>query len=109
MTQTETYKALWSDCLDRLRLTITEEEFENILDDIEDEGIIDENQTDLLQSALEFTDMTAEEISAKLVEWYTTSSFDGLTGTGITWDETGAVSKAPMAVVIENGVYVGVK
>ena len=27
MTQTETYKALWSDCLDRLRLTITEEEF----------------------------------------------------------------------------------
>lgn len=54
-------------------------------------------------------DMSAEEISAKLVEWYTTSSFDGLTGTGITWDETGAVSKAPMAVVIENGVYVGVK
>ncbi|MBQ1931094.1 MAG: HlyC/CorC family transporter, partial [Lachnospiraceae bacterium] len=43
-------------------VTITEEEFENILDDIEDEGIIDENQTDLLQSALEFTDMTAEEI-----------------------------------------------
>ncbi len=43
-------------------VTITEEEFENILDTVEDEGIIDENQTDLLQSALEFTDMTAEEI-----------------------------------------------
>ncbi len=43
-------------------VTITEEEFENILDTVEDEGIIDETQTDLLQSALEFTDMTAEEI-----------------------------------------------
>ncbi|MBQ8604699.1 MAG: HlyC/CorC family transporter [Oscillospiraceae bacterium] len=43
-------------------VTITEEEFENILDDIEDEGIIDENQTDLLMSALEFTDMNAADI-----------------------------------------------
>ena len=65
--------------------------------------------------ALKFNDsyangfVSAEEISAKLVEWYTTNSFDGLTGAGITWDETGAVSKDPMAVVIENGVYVGVK
>lgn len=43
-------------------VTITEEEFENILDTVEDEGIIDENQTDLLQSALEFTDQDAEDI-----------------------------------------------
>ena len=43
-------------------VTITEEEFENILDTVEDEGIIDENQTDLLQSALEFTDLDAADI-----------------------------------------------
>ena len=43
-------------------VTITEEEFENILDTVEDEGIIDENQTDLLQSALEFTDQDAADI-----------------------------------------------
>ena len=43
-------------------VTITEEEFENILDAVEDEGIIDENQTDLLQSALEFTDLDAADI-----------------------------------------------
>lgn len=43
-------------------VTITEEEFENILDTVEDEGVIDENQTDLLQSALEFTDMDAADI-----------------------------------------------
>ena len=54
-------------------------------------------------------DMSAEEINAKLIEWYTTNSFDGLTGSGMTWDETGAVSKSPMAVVIKNGVYVGVE
>lgn len=43
-------------------VTITEEEFENILDTVEDEGIIDENRTDLLQSALEFTDQDAGDI-----------------------------------------------
>ena len=31
---------------------------------------------------------------------------DGLTGTGMHWDENGMISKAPAAVVIENGVYV---
>ena len=43
-------------------VTITEEEFENILDTVEDEGLIDETQTDLLQSALEFTDLDAADI-----------------------------------------------
>ena len=43
-------------------VTITEEEFENILDTVEDEGVIDETQTDLLQSALEFTDLDAADI-----------------------------------------------
>ena len=47
---------------DEEEVTITEEEFENILDTVEDEGIIDENQTDLLQSALEFTDLDAADI-----------------------------------------------
>ena len=43
-------------------VTITEEEFENILDTAEDEGVIDENETELLQSALEFTDLDAADI-----------------------------------------------
>ena len=54
-------------------------------------------------------DMSAADISAKMVEWYTTNSYDGLTGSGMTWDATGAVSKTPMAVVIKDGVYVGVE
>ena len=52
-------------------------------------------------------DMEAAEISEILVEQFTSMTFDGLTGAGMTWEETGEVSKEPMAVVIENGVYVG--
>ena len=51
-------------------------------------------------------DMSASEINAILVEQFTSMTFDGLTGSGMTWAETGEVSKAPMAVVIENGTYV---
>ena len=43
-------------------VTITEEELENLLDTAEDEGVIDEAETELLQSALEFTDMDAADI-----------------------------------------------
>ena len=32
-------------------------------------------------------------------------SVDGLTGEGMTWDASGAVSKAPRGMVIENGEY----
>ena len=43
-------------------VTITEEELENLLDTAEEEGVIDENETELLQSALEFTDQDAGDI-----------------------------------------------
>ena len=43
-------------------ITITEEELENLLDTAEVEGVIDENETELLQSALEFTDLDAGDI-----------------------------------------------
>ncbi|MBQ4036656.1 MAG: HlyC/CorC family transporter [Clostridia bacterium] len=47
---------------DDREVTITEEELENLLDTAEDEGVIDEKETELLQSALEFTDMDAGDI-----------------------------------------------
>ena len=50
------------------KVTITEEEFENILDTVEDEGVIDENETELLQSALEFSDMDAWDILTPRVD-----------------------------------------
>ena len=52
---------LWKKAADQ-DVTITEEELENLLDTAEDEGVIDENETELLQSALEFTDLDAGDI-----------------------------------------------
>ena len=54
-------------------------------------------------------DMSAADINAKLIDQFTSMSFDGLTGKGMTWAATGEVSKSPMAVVIKDGVYVGVE
>ncbi|MBQ9327369.1 MAG: ABC transporter substrate-binding protein [Solobacterium sp.] len=54
-------------------------------------------------------DMSAAEINDLLVEQFTSMTFNGLTGTDVTWNTNGEVSKAPKAVIIENGVYVGVE
>ena len=54
-------------------------------------------------------DMSAAELNEKLKETFPTITFTGLTGdgAGITWDATGAVSKSPKGMVIQNGAYVG--
>ncbi len=52
---------LWRNKDDQ-NVTITEEEFETILDTAEDAGVIDEAETELLQSALEFSDLDAGDI-----------------------------------------------
>ena len=53
-------------------------------------------------------DMSAEEICEALIAQFTSSDFsvDGLTGTGMTWSANGEVSKAPVVVKVEGGVYV---
>lgn len=53
------------------------------------------------------TDMTAEEICDIMIAQFTTMSFDGLTGNGMTWGTNGEVTKSPKGMVIQNGVYVG--
>ncbi|MBQ8238371.1 MAG: ABC transporter substrate-binding protein [Oscillospiraceae bacterium] len=50
---------------------------------------------------------SAADACAKLCEYFATATFNGLTGSGMTWDENGMISKVPAAVVIENGKYVG--
>ncbi len=47
---------------DEKQVTVTEEELENILDTAEEEGVMEESEAELLQSALEFTDMHAADI-----------------------------------------------
>ena len=53
-------------------------------------------------------DMDHETICEKLIATFTDPSFsvDGLTGTAMTWDENGEVSKAPVVVKVENEQYV---
>lgn len=66
-----------------------------------------------IAQALEASDVTPEsdtaDITAALVEQFTSMTFNGLTGTDVTWNENGEVSKAPKAVVIQDGAYVGVE
>lgn len=47
---------------DEKQVTVTEEELENLLDTAEEEGVMEESETDLIQSALEFSDMHAADI-----------------------------------------------
>ena len=62
-----------------------------------------------LNNAGATTDMSAEELCDLLIAEFTSSNFtfNGLTGDGMTWDASGAVSKSPKGMVIQNGAYVG--
>ena len=55
------------------------------------------------------TDISASELCDILMAKFTSADFkfDGLTGDGMTWDNTAAVSKSPKGMVIKNGAYVG--
>ena len=59
-----------------------------------------------LQAAGCTADMSAAELCEALIKIMPTISYSGLTGQGLTWNAEGEVSKDPLAVVIENGVYV---
>lgn len=48
--------------------SVSEDDFENIIDIVEDEGVLDEEQCDLLQNALDFDDVLAYEIITPRVD-----------------------------------------
>ena len=60
-----------------------------------------------LTNAQATPDMDAATLCDLMIQQFTSMTFDGLTGTGMTWDATGAVSKSPKGMVIQNGAYVG--
>lgn len=60
-----------------------------------------------LEAAGATPDMSAEELCDLMIEQFTSMTFDGLTGEGMTWDANGAVSKSPKGMIIQNGAYVG--
>ena len=53
-------------------------------------------------------DMSAADICTKMIETFSGDfTFNGITGTNVTWSDSGEVSKAPKGMVIQNGAYVG--
>ena len=59
-----------------------------------------------LQAAGCTADMSAADICEAIIGVMTSISVDGLTGSNMTWSAAGEVSKAPVVVRIENGIYV---
>ena len=49
-----------------------------------------------------------EEICDAMIAQFTSMTYDGITGMGMTWDEDGFVSKAGNVVKIQDGAYVSV-
>ncbi len=58
---------------------------------------------------LDVTDMGYDKLCEILISVFSNPDFsvDGITGAGMTWTAEGEVNKAPKAVVIKDGVYVG--
>lgn len=52
--------------------------------------------------------MSAEDLCDKMIEQFTSMTFDGLTGTSATWSTEDAVTKDPTVAVIKDGKYVNV-
>lgn len=48
---------------------------------------------------------SAADVCAALKGYFATYEFSGLTGSGMTWDASGMISKIPQAVIIKDGKY----
>lgn len=60
-----------------------------------------------LEAAGATPDMTAAQLNELMKAQFTTMTFSGLTGENMTWDASGAVTKSPKGMMIQDGAYVG--
>ena len=60
-----------------------------------------------LELAKATPDMDAEALCPKMIEQFTTMTFNGVTGENVRWAKNGEVTKDPKGMVIKNGAYVG--
>lgn len=58
--------------------TVTEQELMSIIDEIEDEGVLEEDEAELVQSAIEFSDITASEALTPRVDIFALSKNDSV-------------------------------
>lgn len=61
-------RKLWGKDSDGSTPDVTEDELSSIIDTVEEEGVIDEDQSELLQSSLEFHETTIEEIMTPRID-----------------------------------------
>jgi CBS domain containing-hemolysin-like protein len=61
-------RKLWGRDNDGTAPDVTEDELSSIIDTVEEEGVIDEGQSELLQSSLEFHETTIEEIMTPRID-----------------------------------------
>lgn len=59
--------------------SVTEQELMSIIDEIEDEGVLEEDEAELVQSAIEFNDITASEVLTPRVDIFALSKTDSVT------------------------------
>lgn len=52
-------------------------------------------------------DVDVSKLCTDMIAQFSTMTFNGLTGEGMTWATDGTVSKSPKGMVIKNGAYVG--
>ena len=60
-----------------------------------------------LELAKATPDMDAETICAKMIEQFTSMTFNGVTGENVKWASNGEVTKDPKGMIIKDGAYVG--
>ena len=68
MAFVRTVSRLWKKADEEDKPLVTEEELATIIETVEEEGVIDEDSGELLQSALEFSDITVEQILTPRVD-----------------------------------------
>lgn len=60
-----------------------------------------------LENAKATPDMDASTLCGLMIEQFTSMTFSGVTGTNMTWNRSGEVTKDPKGMVIKDGAYVG--
>ena len=61
----------------------------------------------LNNAGIKDSSLKADELCDKLIAQFTSMTFDGLTGEGMSWGKDGAVTKSPKGMYIQDGAYVG--
>ncbi len=76
--------------------TVTEDELVSIIDTVEEEGVIDEEQGDLLQSMLDFHDITVEKVMTPRIDMTALDIDDDPQRINVTLSDTTQFSRLPV-------------